>query len=48
MNNDIENKKKANTIVKHLLNKESALDFLNKNGIAKVKSIIDTLIGGIE
>jgi hypothetical protein len=41
MNNEIENKKKANTIVKHLSNKESALDFLNKNEIAEVNSIVD-------
>jgi hypothetical protein len=33
MNNEIENKKKVNTIVKHLSNKESALEFLNKNGM---------------
>ena len=40
MNNEIE-KNKVNTIIKHLRNEELAVAFLNKNGIAKVNSIID-------
>jgi len=41
MNNKIKNINKAKTIVNQLTNKESAVDFLIKNRIAKVELIID-------